>query len=207
MNNVQNAVEYYDNVVHPLILLMYQADTFEGLQTSGDDVGTLIMNNSRFIRDNNNIQLYCSTELCPDVLVMSIFKRPSMLYRYNSVGVKSVGVSHTVLGNKLGFGVADAENSTVTILDRERYKRLHQGNISTREIALDYDIRNRTEELNFELLLDMHEDYIVSFIINSLVCQHHPGLDVNIFCDPELLHVPELAFKQLQRKLENHNAN
>ena len=190
-NKVQLALEFYDSVLKPLYGLMYKSENSHVVRFD-DDVGTIIMRNARYIRSRHGIQLYCSLESVGDLCVMSIHKMPTMLFRSNAVHDKKMrGTSVSTLKSPLkrmgtgGLGV----HSTVSFPDS-----------SVRQVPSVQDIRTRTEELNFELLMDMDEKYIIPFIVNALFNQDFDSVDLEVECCEETFHVCELAYKQLLRE-------
>ena len=190
-NKVQIALDFYDSVLKPLYGLMYKSENSHVVRFD-DDVGTIIMRNVRYIRSRHGIQLYCSLESVGDLCVMSIHKMPTMLFRSNAVHDKKMrGTSVSTLKSPLksmgtgGLGV----HSTVSFPDS-----------SVRQVPSVQDIRTRTEELNFELLMDMDEKYIIPFIVNALFNQDFDSVDLEVECCEETFHVCELAYKQLLRE-------
>ena len=190
-NKVQLALDFYDSVLKPLYGLMYKSENSHVVRFD-DDVGTIIMRNVRYIRSRHGIQLYCSLESVGDLCVMSIHKMPTMLFRSNAVHDKKMrGTSVSTLKSPLkrmgtgGLGV----HSTVSFPDS-----------SVRQVPSVQDIRTRTEELNFELLMDMDEKYIIPFIVNALFNQDFDSVDLEVECCEETFHVCELAYKQLLRE-------
>ena len=190
-NKVQLALDFYDSVLKPLYGLMYESENSHVVRFD-DDVGTIIMRNARYIRSRHGIQLYCSLESVGDLCVMSIHKMPTMLFRPNAVLDKKMrGTSVSTLDNpfkRMGTGGLGAD-STVSFPDS-----------SVRQVPSVQDIRTRTEELNFELLMDMNESYIVPFIVNALFNQDFDSVDLEVECCEETFHVCELAYKQLLRE-------
>lgn len=189
---VQEALDLYDSVLKPLIGLMYEADTSSVLRLD-DDIGTLMMRNSSFCRSRHDMQLYCSTELAANIKIMKIHKLPPMFFRPNSVSEKYVQVSSAKRPFAVEYGVGGVEaSSTVTL----------GATLKPRAVAHVDDIRTRTEELNFELLMDMDEKYIAPFILNSLFNQEFSGMNIDLEYREDALYVYELAFKQLSRVLQ-----
>lgn len=190
-NKVQIALGFYDSVLKPLYGLMYKSENSHVVRFD-DDVGTIIMRNARYIRSRHGIQLYCSLESAGDLCIMSIHKMPTMLFRSNAVLDRTMrGTSISTLKSPLksmgigGLGV----DSTVSFPDS-----------SVRQVPSVQDIRTRTEELNFELLMDMDEKYIIPFIVNALFNQDFDSVDLEVECCEETFHVCELAYKQLLRE-------
>lgn len=190
-NKVQIALEFYDSVLKPLYGLMYDSENASAVRFD-DDVGTIIMRNARYIRSRHGIQLYCSLESVGDLCIMSIHKMPTMLFRDNAVLDKKMrGTSISTLKspfvNTTGTGGLGAD-STVMFPDK-----------TIRQVPSLDDIRTRTEELNFELLMDMDEKYIIPFIVNALFNQEFDKVDLEVACHEETFHLSELAYKQLLR--------
>lgn len=190
-NKVQIALDFYDSVLKPLYGLMYESENSHVVSFE-DDVGTIIMRNARYIRSRHGIQLYCFLESVGDLCIMSIHKMPTMMFRSNAIIEKSMrGTSISILKSPFvntGIGGLGA-NSTVYFPD----------NIIRTVPSLE-DIRTRTEELNFELLMDMDEKYIIPFIVNALFNQDFDSVDLEVECCEETFHVCELAYKQLLRE-------
>lgn len=189
-NKVQIALDFYDSVLKPLYGLMYKSENSH-VVSFDDDVGTIIMRNARYIRSRHSIQLYCELESVGDLCVMNIHKMPTMLFRSNAVLDKKMrGTSISTLNSPLkimGRGGLGA-GSTVSFPDS-----------SVRQVPSLEDIRTRTEELNFELLMDMDESYIIPFIVNALFNQDFNEVDLEVSCCEETFHLSELAYKQLLR--------
>lgn len=190
-NKVQIALDFYDSVLKPLYGLMYESENSHAVRFD-DDVGTIMMRNARYIRSRHGIQLYCSLESVGDLCVMSIHKMPTMLFRSNAVLDKTMrGTSVSTLKSPFmntGTGGLGAD-STVSFPDNV-----------IRQVPSLEDIRTRTEELNFELLMDMDEKYIVPFIVNALFNQDFDSIDLEVSCHEETFHLSELAYKQLLRE-------
>lgn len=189
-NKVQIALDFYDSVLNPLYGLMYESENSHVVRFD-DDVGTIMMRNARYIRSRHGIQLYCFLESAGDLCVMSIHKMPTMWFRSNAVLDKKMhGTSVSTLKSPFmntGTGGLGA-NSTVSFPDS-----------SIRQVPSLEDIRTRTEELNFELLMEMDEKYIVPFVVNALFNQDFEKVDLEVQCCEETFHVCELAYKQLLR--------
>ena len=190
LNKVQIALEFYDSVLKPLYGLMYDSENSHVVRFD-DDVGTIIMRNARYIRSRHGIQLYCSLESVGDLCIMSIHKMPTMLFRSNAVLDKTRrGTAISTL--KSNFGITGTgglgPDSTVLFPDK-----------MIRQVPSLDDIRTRTEELNFELLMEMDEKYIIPFIVNALFNQEFDGVDLEVSCHEDTFHLSELAYKQLLR--------
>lgn len=187
---VQKALEFYDSVLKPLYGLMYGAEFCSALSFD-EDVGTLYTRNARYIRSRHEISLFCSLESSGDVSVMRIFKLPTMMFRSNSVLDMyidtSISTAKSVYLKEFGAG-GEGSESTVDFPSGKLLK-----------VPSVQDIRERTEELNFELLLEIDEKHIIPFIVNSLFNQDFSSVNLNVSCNEETFHVCELAYKQLLR--------
>lgn len=193
LNKVQKALDFYDSVLKPLYGLMYESENSHAVHFD-DDVGTIIMRNSRYIRSRHGIQLFCSLESVGDLCIMNIHKMPTMLFRDNRIIEKKMnGTSISTLKSPftktaVGTGGLGAD-STVSFPDG-----------AVRQVPSLEDIRTRTEELNFELLMEMDEQYIIPFIVNALFNQEFDKVDLEVSCHEDTFHLSELAYKQLSRE-------
>lgn len=213
-STVQCAIDFFDTVTTPLVQAMEELDSlFQGKPIiSYDGYHDCTHKETEFRSDRHSMSLYTRTRLVPEVCIMKLFKMPQMLFSYNSVRPYRCEMSTTSIASHMGFGVMNGIDSTVT-LEGGKIPRVsvvggeYKVTVISQKVKDIFDIRNRPHELDFELLLDMDDEFIFPFILSSMWSQTFPKLEGNFYCSPEHLHTPELALKHLNHMIKKEKKN
>lgn len=207
---VQKAIEFFDDVIVPFYEGMKELSELVKQRTviTSDPTYTAHGKDCEFATSRHQMSFHHSTELVPNVCIMKIYHLPQMLYSYNSARPYRCEMSSKSISTQFGFGIMQGVDSTVTLEGGKvpRVERQEDGEVRVNVICVPVqridDIRARPEELSFELLLKMDEEFIYPFILQSMWCQTYDGIEGAFFCNPDHDHVSRISLTKIRRMIQ-----